>query len=129
MARRRTTPRTDPHYQKIGDLPDWLKLKMAVQTAAWKDGTMRTCVHNPQPTGAVPVHMCAWMPDLVTCPHCVHLAALAENNPETHRCDCCGRITDGTPDDRVYSAQVNLGALTYAFAVCAKCRVHNMNKP
>lgn len=128
MARRKTVPRNDPHYQTLGDLPDWLKLKMAAQTAAWGDGSVRTCAHIPRPTSTVFVHMCAWMPDLVTCSHCTHLAALAETNPETHRCDCCGRFTDGSPDDRVYSGQVTFGTLTYAFAVCSTCRVHNMKK-
>ena len=117
-------PRPDHRFHQLGDLPDWLKIKIRGQLNTWRAGKARTCMHNPTYGAGNSVFLVAWKPDLVVCLECPHLVALAPHDPEDRRCDSCGRLTEGTADDRTYSARINLaGGVLYGFAVCTACRV------
>lgn len=123
MADRKSPLRADPRFQKLGDLPSWLQVKIRVHLDVWRENRATLCMHSPMPTSSVPVRMAAWKPTHVVCTGCAHLLSLSRHNPETNRCDCCDRLTEGTDDDHVYSAQVSLPGLTYEIGVCLACRV------
>lgn len=123
MATRKTPLRADPRFRKLGDLPDWLQVKIHAQLDTWRAHRATLCLHNPMPASSIPVRMAAWKPTHVVCPGCAHLLSLSRLDPETNRCDCCGRLTEGTADDHVYSAQISLPGLTYEIGICLTCRV------
>jgi hypothetical protein len=123
MVKRNQRPgRIDPEVRTVDDLPLWLRDKIETQCVAWRVGQLRHCDHNPRPDGRIPAHMCAWKPDLVTCPRCIHLATVARHSEAARRCDRCNRVTAGTDQDHVVSALVHLPRLTYGIAVCLSCR-------
>ena len=127
MSKRNQRPgRVDARVAKFSDLPQWLQVKIGAQCLAWRAGRLRHCDHDPRPDGRIPAHMCAWKPDLVTCPRCTHLAVVARSSEAARRCDRCERITEGTEDDHVYSAIVHLPGLDYGIAVCLPCRMYQI---
>lgn len=121
MARKRT-PRRESRVRTIEDLPVWLAAKLYAGREGWRLGIARCCVHNPSPGRAI-VHMCSWKPEIVACPRCTHLLAIAKSDPRTHQCDCCGR--DGVDTT---GGKMTIAGITYWFAVCESCQRGEMTR-
>jgi hypothetical protein len=122
MADRKTPLRADPRFQSRDDLPGWLRTLVDAHITLWETHRATTCMHSPTRGNAVPAHMAAWRPELVTCPGCTHLAVLRRDDPQVHACTCCRRITVGTEEDRTHGVLVHLPGITYALALCVACR-------
>jgi hypothetical protein len=63
--------------------------------------------------------MCAWKPELVTCADCTHLFVVVESGD---RCDCCERVTAGTPEDHTEGFRMRVADVTYWAVVCPVCK-------
>ena len=52
---------------------DWFRLSARDVLVHWSMGTVRTCVHNPNPLRPAPVFAAAWRPGLIVCGGCLPL--------------------------------------------------------
>ena len=123
MALRRSKLKRSSQFQRVEDLPQWLRDKVEADRALWHEGKAKTCMHNPTPRNGMPVVMsaakcglgvCGLCTDLVTAPSSRHVANLT--------CDGCGHVVENTATDHLIGAMAKLQGLTYVFAVCSLCR-------
>ena len=123
MALRRSKLKRSKQFQRIEELPEWLRYKIEFDRATWTEGKAKTCLHNPSPRNGIPVVMVAGKHGLVVCGMCTELATAPSSRRVANlTCDGCGHVVADTAADHLVGGMAKLQGLTYIFAVCALCR-------
>jgi len=98
---------------------DWLRLGALSVIYNWATGKAKTCIHNPTMESPTPVISAAWMPDLIVCHGCS--PQLVVDGDIDKRCDGCGHICEGPPDDGITPVTIIIGSLCYHAGACDSC--------